>query len=98
MTYRTLVRPEAAGDVQEAFEWYEQRDKGLGFEFLRATEICVEEVKRNPIAFARIHRDVRRVLLRKFPYALFYVVDDDLITFLACFHAKRNPTDWMLRL
>jgi plasmid stabilization system protein ParE len=36
-------------------------------------------------------------LLRKFPYALYYLVDDDRIVVLACFHQRRNPLDWLRR-
>jgi hypothetical protein len=41
MTYRVVVRPEAAREVQEAFEWHEGRSEGLGLEFLRAADACL---------------------------------------------------------
>ena len=97
MTYRVIVRPEAAREVQGAFDWYGGRSEGLGLEFLRAADACLASVRRNPSAFPKVHKDVRRVLMRKFPYALFYLFEEESIVAVACFHAKRDPIDWLRR-
>jgi toxin ParE1/3/4 len=98
MTYAVTVRPEAEREIQEAFDWYEERNEGLGLEFLRAADACLSGVRRNPEGFSVIHEQVRRALLRKFPYAIFYVVREDTIVVLACFHVKRSPADWRRRV
>ena len=97
MTYQVVVRPEAAREVQEAFDWYEGRSEGLGLEFLRAADASLASVQRNPLAFPKVHKEVRRVLIRKFPYALFYIVEEESIAVVACFHARRDPIDWLRR-
>jgi plasmid stabilization system protein ParE len=97
MTYQVIVRPEAAREIQDAFDWYEGRGEGLGLEFLRAADACLSSVRRNPEAFQPVHEQVRRALLRKFPYALFYVLRDDAIVVIACFHVRRSPADWQRR-
>ena len=97
MTYKVIVRPEAEREIQEAFDWYEERDEGLGLEFLRAADACLSTVQRNPASSPIVHEQVRRALLRKFPYALFYLVREDTVVVLACFHAKRSPADWLRR-
>ena len=58
MTYQVIVRPEAAREIQEAFDWYEGRGEGLGLEFLRAADACLSGVRRNPSAFQPIHEEV----------------------------------------
>ena len=98
MSYEIIVRPEAAREVQEAFEWYEERSEGLGLEFLRAADACLAGVRRNPLAVPIAYQEICRALLRKFPYALLYLVKEERIIVLACFHAKRNPIDWMRRV
>lgn len=95
MSYEIIVRPEAAREVQEAFDWYEEKSEGLGLEFLRAADACMAGIKRNPFASPVIYQEVRRSLLRRFPYALFYIITEERIIVLACFHAKRDPVDWM---
>lgn len=97
MTYEIILRPEAAREVQEAFDWYEEKSEGLGLEFLRAADACIAGIQRNPLASPIMHQEIRRALLRKFPYALFYIVSEERIIVLACFHAKRDPIDWMRR-
>lgn len=60
-------------------------------EFVRAVDARLHFIRRNPWVCAPIHKDVRRVLLRRFPYGLYYLVEDEWVVVLACFHAKRNP-------
>jgi len=98
MTYQVIVRPEAAREIQEAFDWYEERSEGLGLEFLRAADVCLSSVRRNPESYPIIHGQVRRALLRRFPYALFYLVQEDAVVVVACFHIKRSPADWQRRV
>jgi hypothetical protein len=71
MNRKIIIRPEAAREVQEAFDWYEERDEGLGAEFLRAAEACLSAIRRNPFAYPLVYGQVRRALLRRFPYACF---------------------------
>ena len=99
VTRQIIVRPEAEVEVQQAFEWYQQQSEGLGLEFLRAIEACLSGVKRNPFAYtvAKVP-NVRRVIVRRFPYALFYLVDDDAIVIIAVFNVKRQPIDWLQRV
>ncbi|MUG94367.1 type II toxin-antitoxin system RelE/ParE family toxin [Scytonema sp. UIC 10036] len=97
MTYQLTISPEAELDIQDAFEWYEQRNSGLGSEFVRAVDSCFALIGRNPLAYPIVYRQVRRALIRRFPYGIAYVVEDDVITIIACFHAKRDPKKWQQR-
>jgi len=97
MTYEIIVRPEAALEVEEAYRWYEERSEGLGLEFLRVADACLSSVQRNPEGYPVVHERVCRALLRKFPYALFYLADEHRIVVIACFHIRRSPADWQRR-
>src|SRR5436305_5390753 len=97
MTYRVIVRREAAREIQEAFDWYEERNEGLGLEFLRVADACLSGVQRHPTIHQLVHEEIRRALLRKFPYAIFYVVTEETVVVLACFHIKRSSADWLRR-
>jgi toxin ParE1/3/4 len=98
MSYELLIRPEAESDMLQAHAWYEDRRPGLGAQFLRAIESCLETIQRYPLACAKVEDDVRRALLKRFPYGIFYVVDGERISILACLHAKRRPGIWRRRL
>lgn len=94
---KIIVRREAQLEVQETFLHYQQTSDGLGFEFLRSLDAALQFIKRNPLAYQKIHKDIRRVLLRKFPYAVFYIVEENQIVIIACFNQKRSEIDWLRR-
>ncbi|MBZ5542095.1 MAG: type II toxin-antitoxin system RelE/ParE family toxin [Acidobacteriia bacterium] len=91
MIREVKILPEAVSDITEAYRWYENKAKGLGLEFVRAVDARLDFIRRNPLASSPIHKDARRILLRRFPYGLYYLVEDEWIAVLACFHARRDP-------
>lgn len=91
-------RPEADLDATEAFLWYLDQDETIAADFLAAVNDCVDRILEFPEAHAIVHREVRRALLRRFPYGLFYVLKADRIVVLACFHASRDPREWRERV
>jgi plasmid stabilization system protein ParE len=95
---RLVVRPGAEADLADAALWYEARAAGLGSEFLRSVDACLSEVARAPETFPSIHRSVRRALLRRFPYGVFFVVSDGAVSVIACLHVRRDPLLWTARL
>lgn len=97
MKHELVIRPEAEEELAEAFVWYEEQLRGLGSEFLISVDATVHAIVRNPRQFAKIHKDVRRALLHRFPYGVFFLVDGTRIIVLAFFHAKRNPKRWQER-
>lgn len=93
-----VVGPAAAGDIEEAYKWYESQRPGLGEEFLAALRSVRDRVLAHPEAFPVVHRATRRALTpRRFPYALFYRAYGDRIVVVACMHAKRDPRRWQSR-
>ena len=88
---RVLIRAAAAADIDEAYLWYENRRIGLGEEFLREVDAVRERILRSPDTFPVMHRQTRRVLLRRFPYAMYYRLDGDLVIVVACMHGRRDP-------
>lgn len=93
-----IVRPEAEAEVRQAFNWYQEQSAGLGLEFLRSVEACLSGITRNPFAYTIIKTpNVRRAIIRRFPYALFYLVDEAIVV-IAVFNVKRQPIDWLRRI
>jgi plasmid stabilization system protein ParE len=92
-----VIRPEAEEEISEAFRWYEDKSEGLGSEFMRALDAGLSYIQRNPAAYAIVHKQMRRALLRRFPYSVIYLIEGDKIIVLACFHASRDPKQWKKR-
>lgn len=92
-----IFRPAAAADVEDSFLWYESQRPGLGDEYLAEVALVLRAIVESPNRFPLLHRDTRRALLRRFPYALFYRIVDEEIIIVACMHGKRNPKHWKTR-
>jgi len=97
MSRRLIVGPAAQADVGAAFEWYEQHEPGLGHKLIEALSLCFDSIATHPGQFARIYGPVRRALLRRFPYAVFFVEDQTVISVLAVMHMARDPGQWKSR-
>jgi plasmid stabilization system protein ParE len=95
---RLLVRSAAEADMADAALWYEARAVGLGAEFLRAVDVTLAEIQRMPQRFPVVHDTCRRALLRRFPYAVFFLPTTEAIHVIACFHASRDPKRWQERV
>jgi plasmid stabilization system protein ParE len=85
------LTPGAEFDVSEALAWYRERGRGLGEQFLQALDERLESVQLNPLAYPKVHGDIRRALLRRFPYCVFYIIGPQQIVMLACLHGHRDP-------
>jgi len=94
---QVIVRPEAAGDIEDAYSWYERARPGLGDEFLAAIRSQLDLVIEHPEQSPEIHRNTRRALVRRFPYSILYRVEPNAILLVAVFHAKRDPKTWRAR-
>jgi plasmid stabilization system protein ParE len=91
VTATLIVQPEAEADLAEAFRWYETRRTGLGHAFLDEVSHAFSRISDQPLRYAPVHREARRVLLRRFPYAVYYVARVDRVFVLATLHQRRNP-------
>lgn len=97
MKQKLILRQEAERDLSEAHAWYEEIVPGLGSNFLVVVERALEFIQENPAQFPLIYRDVRRALLSRFPYGVFFVWEAQRISVLAVMHTAREPTKWRHR-
>lgn len=98
MAARLIIAPEVEHDLADAYEWYEERQPGLGDEFLGCVDACVQRIRQGPTHYAPIHENHRRALVRRFPYAIFYEFDDGVVTVYCVIHTSRDPAKWRRRL
>ncbi|MBS0571620.1 MAG: type II toxin-antitoxin system RelE/ParE family toxin [Proteobacteria bacterium] len=91
------VRPEAAADLQEAATWYEQQRPGLGGEFLDAVLAVFAGISQQPEIHAIVHRQTRRALTARFPFAVFYRIESKYVVVVAVMHGRRDPRRWKTR-
>lgn len=91
---------EAAEELEAAAAWYEVQQSGLGADLLAEALRAVSVISESPTAWPVVNRkrNVRKFLLARFPYAVYYVPREDEILVLAVAHGSRHPGYWRRRL
>ena len=100
MSRRLIVRPEAEADITEAALWYEDREEGLGLDLMGEVRTAIGRAVQNPLHYLLLRKrpEVRRVLARRFPYRIFFIVREDAIVVFAVLHAARHDRRWRQRI
>ena len=96
---RLIVLPMAEQDIKHSVEWYNEQRIGLGADFVRVLDDTFSSLSQHPLAFPLVKLEIRKYVLKDFPYNIFYVYKDkeDTVYVLAVFHVKRNPNVWKKR-
>jgi toxin ParE1/3/4 len=95
--YRLVAQPRADLDVVAAYQWYESERAGLGMEFLDQLSAAYDRIAEDPLRYQDLESGIRRVLLRRFPYAVYFAIESDLVVILAVLHVSRDPAEWQRR-
>jgi plasmid stabilization system protein ParE len=90
MNRRLVFRSVAAREFEAAVLWYDQK-AGLGARFVEEVDRKLAEVLRHPEAFRAVRGEVRRALVRGFPYSLHFRIEPQQIIVLAVFHSSQDP-------
>lgn len=98
MSLPLIITPEAEEDLADARSWYERKREGLGERFILCVEAALNHIRRAPLGATEVQPGIRRVVVRQFPYGVFYRVDPDQIAVLAVYHSKRDPRGWQTRI
>ena len=92
---QVVYRLAAGRDIAEARRWYDAKRAGLGREFRQAVRVVASLLKEHPDSFPRVHGEIRRALVTRFPYAIYYQrLDADALEVIACLHTRRRPEPW----
>ena len=92
-----VLLPEARDDLDEAFDWYERRQTGLGDRFAEAVRRTIDFVTAFPRIGTVKYRDVRQRLVLRFPYVIVYREVGGTIQIVSVFHTSRDPRTWQSR-
>ncbi len=100
MKFRVL--PEAEGEAIAAAIWYDERQSSLGDEFLAAVHDALNMIRKSPESLSRMEQysgplDIRRILLRRFPFAVIVLCRPAETVVVAIAHTRRRPLYWLDR-
>ena len=88
---------EALLDYKEAYNWYSNIEKSLGNSFEKEIKITLEKIETNSDIYPIVEGQTRRVITNRFPYGVFFLVDNNQIIITAVLHHRRNPEKWKQR-
>jgi len=88
------IRPEAEQDLSDAASWYETQQRDLGHRFLDEALTAIQSIAELPFRYPELQRGARRILLQRFPFGIFYTVEEDVIVVMAVMHGSRDPKRW----
>lgn len=97
MNLPIVLRDEAEAEFDEAFDWYDAKRPGLGLEFVAEVQNEFDRIAANPLLHQVAFADIRKGVLRRFPYCVFYRPHQDRVEVIAVFHSSRSPSIWQGR-
>jgi plasmid stabilization system protein ParE len=90
--------PEADAELAEGCQWYVHQREDLDKEFMEKIDDALLRIAANPYAYPTVYGTLRRAVVRRFPFAIFYEVVKDEIQVIAVFHSRRDPQKWKSRV
>jgi plasmid stabilization system protein ParE len=89
---------EADAELTDARQWYPHQRKDPDLEFMQCIDDALSRVVKNPYFFPIVYRDMRRAVVRRFPFAVFYEVTSNEVQVIPVFHSRRDPEIWKARV
>ena len=97
MNLPIVLRAEAEAEFDEAFDWYEAQRAGLGVAFSGEVQQVCDRISANPRMHGIALADIRKAVVRRFPYCVFDRPHADRVEVIAVFHTSRDPSIWQGR-
>jgi len=94
MRYSIEAAPAVEADVEAAFDWYEGEEPGLGIEFLEELRAAYSRILDQPFGYQQLRSGIRRALTRRFPYAVYFSVEEKTIVIISVLSTAREPAEW----
>jgi toxin ParE1/3/4 len=88
----------ADADIEAAFDWYQNEQLGLGLEFLDELRTSYRSIADNPHKYHQLRSGIRRALTKRFPYAIYFKIEGDLVVVVAVLHTAQDPAEWQWRV
>src|SRR5262245_14589780 len=97
MSLPVILDPEARTEFDAAYDWYEERKEGLGESFAEQIQLVLDRIAVTPKLHAVVLGAVRKAVVCRFPYCIYYREEETCIRGLAVFHTSRDPAEWQRR-
>ena len=92
------IHPFAEFDMKHAKDWYNTKGDNLGNELMMEVEKTISQLLNNPKQFPDIGQNIRKAVVKRFPYSIYFKIVLNTVDLYAVFHNSRNPLIWKERI
>ncbi|MEZ4879523.1 MAG: type II toxin-antitoxin system RelE/ParE family toxin [Chitinophagales bacterium] len=89
--YKIVYRPRALEELEDSLRWYGEKSKKVAENFKEAIKEKIESIKESPKQNPKKYKNYYEAKLKKYPFVIIYVVENERVLIVAIFHQKRNP-------
>jgi len=95
--YKVELSSEAENDFDNSYEYYAKKGEKVADNFYKQINSGLETIAKNPHGFQRAFKNIRRYVILKNPFVIYYRIENMIIQVIAIFHTSRNPKIWKQR-
>lgn len=95
--YNIELSDEAEEDFDKSYEYYADKSEKVADNFYKQVDSSLNKISKNPLAYQEEHKSVRKYVMKKFPYIIYYQIKQVVVKVIAIFHSSRNPEIWKER-
>lgn len=95
--YNLFISDEAEIDFDSSYLYYSDDSFTLADSFYKQIDESLETIRKYPLSFQKIHKNIRKFTVKHFPFIIYYQIEKNTIQIIAIFHTSRNPRIWKER-
>jgi len=96
--YKIELSDQAEEDFENAYQYYNQESKKAAERFYNEVNASFEKIAENPELYSKTDYDLRKYVLQKFPFVIYYKCKENTVQIVSVFHTSRNPEIWKSRM
>ena len=96
--YKLIINPFAEQDLYDVRKWYNLQKNYLGKKVVQEIKKTIKRINENPFQFPIEKKQIRKAVVHKFPYSIFFYINNDIINIFAIFNSHRDPKIWQKRI
>jgi plasmid stabilization system protein ParE len=94
LKHRVFLRPQAREELAESTRWYRKKSPLVATAFREAVRRTVVQISERPASFPEVVTGIHRALTHRFPYAIFFALENPAVVVLAIKQQAQDPATW----
>ncbi len=91
--YSSILSARAQKEIEKAWEWYEDRQQGLGDRFVKEVTNSISKIEKTPLRYPFRYKSYKEAVVSVFPFIIIYRISKPkkIIRIVSVFHTSLNP-------